>query len=262
MTRDLQQVRFAVRDTVITRHQLANTPILTPRAAECIIDFCPNLLWHGTLLRILSEAGWGNKDVRDRFCRNGCYCDKATITKRVSSALGQKQQQTPSLPEPAADVQSPTLEDLSAYDENVKAFGHYIDFFGKRPGHHRSMSKPSTAGMGLNRRLSRQRTSGNVRVPSTYSSDDELLVVKKRPQFTSTLAPVNSTDLISDDEPLVTKKNPKLKLKLKLKLKESLPLTDDNPTDVLPVHGRAGRTNAVSLHDSDILDETDEEDDD
>lgn len=91
LTQDLEQAKFRIYDTLITRKQLKDTPILDRRAAECIVDFCPDLLWRETLLRIVSEAGYGNKDVRDRFCYNGCHNDKATVTKRIAAALGQKQ---------------------------------------------------------------------------------------------------------------------------------------------------------------------------
>ena len=123
---------FTVKDSVLTRQQLEKTPILTPRAAECLIDFCPELLWRGTLLRVTSEAGLGNKDVRDRFCHNGSYCDKATITKRISAALGQKQVQ------PKSKGYQPGEFDW--YDQNVKDFTNYIEFFGHRRGH-RNMLK-------------------------------------------------------------------------------------------------------------------------
>lgn len=90
------------------------------------------MLWRGMLLRIASEAGLGNKDVRDRFCYNGCYCDKATITKRISAALGQKQIQ----PKSRGYLDG----ELEWYDENVKDFTNYIDYFGKRSTH-RNMLK-------------------------------------------------------------------------------------------------------------------------
>lgn len=131
-TENLEQVKFSVKDTLATRKQLDDRPILTKRAAECIIDFCPDMLWRGMLLRITSEAGYGNKDVRDRFCYNGCYCDKATITKRISAALGQKQIQ----PKSRGYLDG----ELEWYDDNVKDFTHYIDYFGKRSSH-RNMLK-------------------------------------------------------------------------------------------------------------------------
>lgn len=70
--------------------------------------------------------------VRERLCRNGCYCDRATITKRVSAALGQKQTQRNS--------NAYTQDEWTWYDENVRDFSRYIDFFGKRKNH-RTMAK-------------------------------------------------------------------------------------------------------------------------
>lgn len=126
-TQDLLQAAFSVKDAVLTRKQVARTPILTRRAAECIIDFCPDMLWRDMLLRICSEAGCGNKDVRDRFCLNGCHADKATITKRISAALGQKQTQ------PKAKGYGPGEYDF--YEGNGEDFKNYIEFFGKRTTH-------------------------------------------------------------------------------------------------------------------------------
>ncbi|SMQ46111.1 unnamed protein product [Zymoseptoria tritici ST99CH_3D7] len=137
MTENLEQGKFSVRDTIATRKQLDERPILTRVAAECIVDFCPDMLWRSMLLRITSEAGYGNKDVRDRFCYNGCYCDKATITKRISAALGQKQTQ------PKSKGYQPG--EWEWYDENVKDFSKYIDFFGMRTSH-RNMLKIQMAG--------------------------------------------------------------------------------------------------------------------
>lgn len=161
MTENLEQAQFSVRDNVLTRKQLDETPILTRRAAECIVDFCPDLLWRGMLLRITSEGGYGNKDVRDRFCYNGCYCDKATITKRISAALGQKQVQPKS-----KGYQDGELE---WYEQNVKDFTHYIEYFGKRTSH-RNMLKIQIAGE-KRRALAKER-SGSVQAPADESSDD------------------------------------------------------------------------------------------
>jgi hypothetical protein len=69
MAADLRQAVFSVRDTVLTRRQLRSKPILTRRAAECIIDFCPDMLWRSMLLRVTSEAGLGNKDVSTDWSR-------------------------------------------------------------------------------------------------------------------------------------------------------------------------------------------------
>jgi hypothetical protein len=86
----LKQAPFSVKDSVVTRNQLSNTPFLNRRAAECIIDFCPDLLWREILLRILSEGSYTNKDVRDRYCLNGCFSDRATVAKRLSAAMGKE----------------------------------------------------------------------------------------------------------------------------------------------------------------------------
>lgn len=121
---DLIQAPFSAKDTVLTRKQLANTLILNRRAAECIIDFSPDLLWRDILLRICSEAGCGNKDVRERFCLNGCHADKATFTKRISAALGQKQTQGKSKGYAAGEWEF--------YEASGEDFKNYIEFFGKR----------------------------------------------------------------------------------------------------------------------------------
>lgn len=155
ITEGLEQATFTVKDNVLTRKQLETTPILTRRAAECIIDYCPDMLWRGMLLRIASEAGYGNKDVRDRFCNNGCYCDKATITKRISAALGQKQIQ------PKAKGYQPG--EFEWYDENVRDFTHYIEYFGARTSH-RNMLKIQMAGdkrRALERQKNQTGESGN-----------------------------------------------------------------------------------------------------
>lgn len=122
----LEQAVFSIRDTVLTKQNLVMTPILTFRAAECLVDFCPDLLWNNNLLRVASEAGYGNKQIRDRMCQNGNYCDKATITKRIGAALGQKQQ--------------PGLVSKSYYNANMKDFGNYIDWFGYRTSHRGKMN--------------------------------------------------------------------------------------------------------------------------
>ena len=167
MTQDLEQGSFSIKDSIVTRQQLAMTPILIKRAAECIVDFCPDLLWRGMLLRITSEAGYGNKQVRDRMCLNGNYCDKATITKRIGSALGQKQQQSGSrrlkpVQEPSEGpmLASQSGEKFKAsnnpdevyYNENVLDFGDYVYFFGHRTSH-RSQLQMNQTGLKRKRML-------------------------------------------------------------------------------------------------------------
>jgi len=123
-SQDLEQAKFSVKDTVTTRKMLEKTRILTHRAGECIIDFCPDLLWRDILLRILSEAGFSNKDIRDRFCLNGSFSDRATVAKRLSAALGK-------------DTNPPRGEGKKAAldwcETNRDDFDNYQAYFGKRP---------------------------------------------------------------------------------------------------------------------------------
>ena len=122
LTQKLQQVSFSIKDSLVTRKQLSTTAVLTKEAAECVIDFCPDLLWDNVLLRITSETQLRNKEVRDRMCMNGNYLDKATITKRIGSALGQKQNTSP-----AAESSE------EQYMQNVEDYSNYQLFFGKGP---------------------------------------------------------------------------------------------------------------------------------
>ena len=123
-SQDLEQAKFSVKDTVNTRKMLAKTPILTHRAGECIIDFCPDMLWRDILLRILSEAGFSNKDIRDRFCLNGSFSDRATVAKRLSAALGKDTNPPRGKGKEAA---------LDWCETNRDDFDNYQAFFGKRP---------------------------------------------------------------------------------------------------------------------------------
>ena len=152
ITQDLVQAQFSIKDTLLTRQQLAKTPVLTLRAAQCIVDFCPDMLWRDMLLRITSEAGYGNKDVRDRMCHNGNYADKATITKRIGAALGKKQEQSS-----AAKRRKQEQKELEAkdpemaknkgylpgedewYNMNVQDFSNYVEYFGKRTSHRNAL---------------------------------------------------------------------------------------------------------------------------
>lgn len=121
LTQDLEQVNFSIRDSLLTRKQLSMTPILTREAAECIIDFCPDLLWKDLLLRITSETSLRNMEVRDRMCMNGNYMDQATITKRIGSALGKKQDKK----------NNDGPEEDNYYAQNAEDMDKYQRFFGK-----------------------------------------------------------------------------------------------------------------------------------
>ncbi|KAK0913491.1 hypothetical protein LTR02_002339 [Friedmanniomyces endolithicus] len=157
----LVQAAFRAYDTVITREQYDKTLILTRRAAECIVDFCPDLLWRETLLRIVAEAGYGNTDIRNRFCFNGCYADKATVTKRIAAALGQKQVNPPRKGEAQADEDGEPgssrkgatryLQGEKEWNEaNKHDFDDYSRFLGQRTGPS-YVRKPKT---GSKRRMS------------------------------------------------------------------------------------------------------------
>lgn len=163
LTQDLVQAQFRIYDTLITRKQMETAPVFTRRAADCIVDFCPDMLWRETLLRIVSESGYGNKDVRDRNCYNGCHNDKATITKRIAAALGQKQTNNPNKkaakkaakqtadaevsgdgegsqaprrrrgPLPKEDAARYQVGEQEWHEGNKTDFHNYVAFFGKRP---------------------------------------------------------------------------------------------------------------------------------
>jgi hypothetical protein len=152
---ELEQIRFSIRDLIITREQVENKPVLTHQAAERIVDFCPHLVWRDMLLRIVSEAGYGNKEIRDRLCHNGNYVDKATITKRIGAALGQKQLQATvktrmkQVTESSDPVDIKTKEHIDEaeeyYNTNVTDFSNYMEFFGHRSSH-RNQLKQEGAG--------------------------------------------------------------------------------------------------------------------
>ena len=138
ITEELEHCSFSIKDSVVTRQQIETRPILTRTAAARICDFCPDLVWRDMLLRMVSEAGYGNKDLRDRFCLNGWYCDKATMTKRISAALGQKQ-----LTKAMKGMQRPGDDEW--YNESVREFAQYVEYFGKRSNHRTAAVKACKA---------------------------------------------------------------------------------------------------------------------
>ncbi|KAF2214906.1 hypothetical protein CERZMDRAFT_82799 [Cercospora zeae-maydis SCOH1-5] len=212
----LEQARFSVRDSVLTRKQLDKTLILNRRAAECIVDFCPDLLWRGILLRVCSEGGYGNKDVRDRFCYNGCYCDKATITKRISAALGQKQV--------SPNSKRYNQAELEWYDANVKDFTCYIEYFGRRTGH-RNMLKIQ------------------------MQSEKRRAALKDQVEPDETVATAEEGSSVIEEE---GKPGPSKRRKIDATKVED---TEDGEE-----YDEGERSDAVSMQDSDILDEMDEAD--
>jgi len=252
-TQELVQAQFRVWDTLITRKQLAESVILTKRAAECIIDFCPDLIWRETLLRIVSEGGCGNKDVRDRLSYNGCHADKATITKRIASALGQKQISAVKKRDEKEDEEDEEdgedkpvkksrrrgpqakgkqerygVGEEEWHHQNQLDYNAYIAFFGKRRGH---------VVMGAKRKKSQaEQSEGENGHPSS----------PKRPRFEIDLdAPSPpSTDateevLEPEDEGDVTESGEEED--------EEMAVVEDDDDD-----------DAVSVQDSDLLDEVED----
>lgn len=174
---ELEHVCFSVRDSVLTREQVDSMPVLTHKSAERIVDFCPDLVWRDMLLRIASEAGYGNKEIRDRLCHNGSYVDKATITKRIGAALGQKQLQTAvknrmkQVNESSDPADIKTKEHLDEeqrfYDANVADFSNYMEFFGHRTSHRNQLKME---GPGRKRKLGsgdREESSGMEEIASS-----------------------------------------------------------------------------------------------
>lgn len=142
LTQHLTQVRFSVKDSVMTKEQIEHMPILSRTAALRMIDFAPNMLWKAMLLRTTSEGGVLNSEIRERMCDNGNYLDKATITKRIGTALGQKQQQSvtritkrklEAMKSGKIDGYGPGEEDFM--HENTHDYDNYMIYFGRKITH-------------------------------------------------------------------------------------------------------------------------------
>ena len=176
ITQDLDQVTFSIRDTLKTRAQLASTPILTTQAAECIIDFCPDLLWRDILLRITSETELRNKEVHDRMCLNGNYMDKATITKRIGAALGQKQD---SAKKRASDAGEEAQAEEQYYEQNVQDYQNYQLFFGKGPSQRKNRMGQSSKRVKRNGTEDVESSAVESRPGSSGSNGSVVEVVKK-----------------------------------------------------------------------------------
>lgn len=87
---NLDRPRITIMDIARTRLQLLHVRVLTKRAAECLIDFCPDLLNTYRLLQVVSETDFGNTSVQIRLGYNGSMLSDSTITKRVSATLGRE----------------------------------------------------------------------------------------------------------------------------------------------------------------------------
>ena len=196
---ELEHVRFSIKDSIVTRQQLDTMPVFTHKAAERIVDFCPDMMWRDMLLRIVAEAGFGNKEIRDRMCHNGNYVDKATITKRIGAALGQKQAQAATKKKQVAESSS-TAEtkpkeyangDDAYYKANVVDFSNYMEFFGHKASHRimlqadreskkrklGSAEREDSSGIDevvSNPRKRKKENAGSVTSPLAVTSSDEM----------------------------------------------------------------------------------------
>ena len=169
VNQELQQITFSVRDTLRTRQKLATTPILTNEAAECVIDFCPDLLWRDMLLRIISETSFRNQELHNRMCENGNWIAVSSITKRIGHALGWKQGKSKT-PEDADD------EDDVFYRQNVVDLEKYQNFFDKYKSHRKAAivkSRKSKARDGTETPTS----SASGSRPGSSGSDGSVVVV-------------------------------------------------------------------------------------
>ncbi|KAK5174961.1 uncharacterized protein LTR77_000097 [Saxophila tyrrhenica] len=193
-SQELEKAYFRIKDHLATVDQLERTPILTDTAVEFIIDFCPDMLWRELLLRIVTETSYGNMGIRNRICWNGDHFDKATITKRIGSALGIKQQQaaTRQPRRPAARSSSPAQEKVKGYAEgeddwynnNVLDYNAYMAFFKLRVTARGTidLKRPAASGRGAGEdeemgegeggpKKKRARTGESMTSPETISSN-------------------------------------------------------------------------------------------
>ncbi len=76
------------------------------------------------LLRVCTETGIKQSDVQERLTLNGLQLSPSTITKRIGSALGQKQTEKG---ESSSDVKPWAAH----YNGNVIDFDYYKMYFGK-----------------------------------------------------------------------------------------------------------------------------------
>ena len=83
----LRVPHFSVMDFARTRLQLLHFDHTYPDlAGKRIVDFCPELLWGDTLLKVTSQTSLPSCDVQKRLGLNGTMMSDSTITKRIGSA--------------------------------------------------------------------------------------------------------------------------------------------------------------------------------
>ena len=179
-TDELEQASFSIKDHCVTRRQVLESTMLTHMAAIRILDFCPNMAWRDTLLRMTSEGGLSNGFIRNRLCWNGNYGDKATTTKRVGSALGQKQTthvtRTPKTSYSATEkVNGYGPGQTEFWLKNSDDYDHYMSWWG-RPIPHRKLlamkKRPAPADAAEGPARKRSKTGESAASPETIVSSD------------------------------------------------------------------------------------------
>ncbi len=148
-SQELENATFRIKDHLMTSEQFDRTPILTRGAAECLIDFCPSMVWREILLRIVAESGLTNKDIYTRMTHNGNHFDNSTITKRIGSALGIKQQQSGTrAPKRKSEGEGESSTKVKGYAEgedeyynnNTKDHQDYMAYFGLNISHRATLA--------------------------------------------------------------------------------------------------------------------------
>ncbi|KAF4550209.1 Hypothetical protein D9617_18g034000 [Elsinoe fawcettii] len=92
--KDLDLPRISIVDIARTRLQMLHIPIITIRAAECIIDFCPDLLIGFRLMQVLSESSFSNNTIQLRLGYNGSMLSDSTLAKRITTAIATEHNKT------------------------------------------------------------------------------------------------------------------------------------------------------------------------
>ncbi|KAF2228229.1 hypothetical protein BDZ85DRAFT_255624 [Elsinoe ampelina] len=131
---DLDLPRISIMDIARTRLQLFHIRVITKRAAECMIDFCPDLLLGFRLMQVVSETDFGNTGIQFRLGYNGSMLSDSTLTKRISSAVALEHNKTR-----AAEANK---ADKDFHKEHRKNYNKYKVWRAWKRDH--STSKPNT----------------------------------------------------------------------------------------------------------------------
>ncbi|KAG8627013.1 hypothetical protein KVT40_004496 [Elsinoe batatas] len=131
---NLDLPRISIMDIARTRLQLFHIRVITKRAAECMIDFCPDLLLGFRLIQVVSETDFGNTGIQFRLGYNGSMLSDSTLTKRISSAVALEHNKTR-----AAEANK---ADKDFHKEHRKNYNKYKVWRAWKRDH--SISKPNT----------------------------------------------------------------------------------------------------------------------